>query len=263
MTRPHDSAVRNDEPAAAPSLADLFAQYLHRQTTAQAQGLGYPEPGDEVVPHDAVPVQPVDPQLAWHDALEAARLFQSSAGGWTVPPDWPLLVIAQEPGLALAFALGNFPQLVRNLHPLLSGAPLALRVAPGTPLAAPAVEDWAAGAGDHPQVLLAAGLLRLARHFDRAEDLLARPAPAAWHAAHANELAALAWHAGQGERALALWQAQEPSVPVLFNRGMAALFLDRPADAIPALTQAIAGLPETSAWHHLACLYLALAEVRA
>jgi hypothetical protein len=60
-----------------------------------------------------------------------------------------------------------------------------------------------------------------------------------------------------------LWQAQEASVPVLFNRGMAALFLGRAAQAREPLTQAVAGLPETSAWHHLAQLYLALATARA
>jgi hypothetical protein len=57
-----------------------------------------------------------------------------------------------------------------------------------------------------------------------------------------------------------MWQAQEPSIPVLFNRGMAALFLGQTEAAQEALRQAAAGLPETSAWHHLARLYLTLAD---
>jgi hypothetical protein len=49
---------------------------------------------------------------------------------------------------------------------------------------------------------------------------------------------------------------------VLFNRGMAALFLGESADARAALSRAVALLPESSAWHHLARLYLTLAEAR-
>ncbi len=86
--------------------------------------------------------------------------------------------------------------------------------------------------------------------------------PAAWQAAWANEEAALAWHRGRPEEAAALWQEQPESLPVLFNRGMAALFLGRPGEARAPLSAAIARLPEDSGWHHLACLYLALAEMR-
>jgi len=245
------------EPAGL-SLADLFKQYLRRQAAAQAEGLGFLEPADEAVPYEAVPVQPVDPQLAWNDALACARHFQLQAPACQVPPDWPVLVSSQEPAVALAFSLGNFPQMVRNLQPLLGDEPPALRL-PTDPLPAPGLDDWARGR-DYPQVLLAAGVLRLARHFDRAAELLSAEAPAAWQAARANEQAALAWHRGHGEQALALWQAQPDSVPVLFNRGMASLFLGKIADARDNLSGAIAGLPETSAWHHLACLYLALAR---
>jgi tetratricopeptide (TPR) repeat protein len=250
--------------AAAPALAELFTRYLERQAQAQAQGLGYAEPADEVVPHEAAPAQPVDPQLAWGEAVAVAQHFPGvpAPKGWPVPPDWPGLVAAQEPAVALAFCLGNYPQLVRNLHPLLSGEPAALRQPPGRPLPAAALADWANAQTDYPQALLAAGVLRLARHFDEAADLLhkAGDAPAAWQAVKANEEAALAWHRGRAEEALALWQAQATSVPVLFNRGMAALFLGRRDEAVAALTQAVAPLPDTSAWHHLGHLYLALAS---
>jgi hypothetical protein len=261
MTRSHEPAGR----PAPQALAELFRDYLQRQTAAQAAGLGYAEPTDEAVPHEAVPVQPVDPQLAWHDALAVARSLQPTPlarSAWPVPPDWPALVAQQEPAVALAFALGNFPQLVRNLHPLLSAEPAALRLGPTAPLAVPTLLDWTARQRDYPQVLLAAGLLRLARHFDAAAPLLRGPAPAAWEAVRANEEAALAWHSGQGEQALRLWQEQADSVPVLFNRGMAALFLDRRSEAREALRQAVAGLAETSAWHHLGQLYLTLAQGR-
>jgi hypothetical protein len=255
MTQPNQSQGR-------PSLTDLFTQYLQDQASAHALGLGYAEPADQAVPHEAVPVQPVDPQLAYKDAIVAARhLCPGQVISFIVPPDWPTLVSQQEPAVALAFCLGNFPQLVRNLHILLTREPAALRDGPTQAVAAPGLLAWADQVEPGPQRLLAAGVLRLARQFDRAEQLLADPAPGL-EALHANEQAALAWHRGQAERALALWQQQADSAPVLFNRGMAKLFLGQPADAVADLSAAVAQLPENSAWHHLGQLYLALAQVR-
>jgi hypothetical protein len=246
------------------SLPELFRRYLERQVTAQEAGLGFPEAEGEVVPHEAVPVQPVDPQQAWQDAVGVVSAFlpPGGASAWQVPPEWPTLVAAQEPAVALAFCLGNFPQMVRNLHPLLAGGdPAALRQGSVRPLPAPALLEWTGAQAAWPQVLLAAGVLRLARHFDEASDLLRRAgeAPAEWRPMRANEEAALLWHRGRTEEALAQWQAQPDSVPVLFNRGMASLFLGQSAAARAALSVVVEQLPDTSAWHHLGHLYLALA----
>ena len=53
-----------------------------------------------------------------------------------------------------------------------------------------------------------------------------------------------------------------PRAPaVLFNRGMARLFEGRIAEARPLLQKAIDALPETSGWHALARLYLAVADI--
>src|SRR5437764_1284808 len=83
--------------------------------------------------------------------------------------------------------------------------------------------------------------------------------PAEWTVAWANETAALQWHRGEREQAARSWQALPESVPVLFNRGMAALFLGRPVEARAELRKAVERLPESSGWHHLGRLYLALA----
>jgi hypothetical protein len=259
MTQRHDAGNR----PVGLSLSDLFTQYLHQQVAAQAAGLGYPEPSDEVVPYDATPVQPIDPRLAWEDAVVAAGYL---AGGrvpsLTVPPEWPNLVAAQEPAVAVPFCLGNYPQMVRHLHALLAGEAAALRAAPGRPVTAPALANWARRTHAAPQALLAAGVLRLAGQLDEAEAVLAAAdVPARWQALRDNEAAALTWQRGQAEEALRLWQAQPDSVPVLFNRGLAALSLGRTEDAA-ALTEAVRQLPETSAWHHLGQLYLALAAGR-
>jgi tetratricopeptide (TPR) repeat protein len=258
--------TRTNEPAGRPaplSVAELFAQCLHRQIDAHAQGLGYPEATDEAVPHEAVPVQPVDPLLAWKDAVAVATLLVPAAKvKWAVPAEWPALVAQQEPAVALAFCLGNYPQLVRNLHPLLTREPAALRHVSAQALAQPGLSEWARKPLDGPNRLLAAGVLRLARQLDQAEAMLAETPPEGWQAVHANEVAALAWHRGQAEKALELWQRAPESGPVLLNRGMAALFLGRPVEAVESLRHAVALLPESSAWHHLGQLYLALASAR-
>jgi tetratricopeptide (TPR) repeat protein len=254
-----------------PKLADLMASYLERQMSAQAAGLASPEPVGEVVPFEATPVQPVDPQVAWKEAVVATRSFQGGAdtGSWQAPPEWPMLVSSQEPAAALAFCTGNYPQLVRNLLPLLQAANVArLRPEPGKPLPAPALTAWAdksAQKAQFPQMLLVIGALRLARQFEAAARLIEKhrsSAPAEWRAAWANEEAALAWHQGNAEEAAALWNSQPESVAVWFNRGMAALFLGRPAEARTWLGKAVAELPEAGAWHHLGRLYLTLAEMR-
>jgi len=262
MSHPQES----NRPAALP-LAELFSQYLQRQVSAQGQGLGYPEPTDEVLPYDAVPVQPIDPAVAWEEAHGVLRSFAglNLPRSYPVPPDWPLLVAGHEPAVALAFCLGNFPQLVRNLQPLLAGGDLStLRPAALRSLASAPLLDWAGKQQEVLPLLLAAGTLRLARDYDRAAHLLRQAAQGGpeWQKVLANEEAALAWHRGQGAEALALWRAQEETLPILFNLGMAALFLGRPDEAKGPLTRAVAGLPDSSSWHHLGHLYLALAEAR-
>jgi hypothetical protein len=243
-----------------PPLDELLKRYLQRQA---ASALPEREP-EEVVPYEAAVAQPVDPRLAWNGGLEALRLLVPGVVlDFPVPADWPLLVATPDPMAAVPLATGNFPQLIRRLHPLVHAARLSdLQPAPAAPLPAPDLAAWARRLADRfPAALLALGVARLARHFDRADEIVGHHAtvPRKWHAAWANEESALAWQRGHAEDAYASWQAQSDSPPVLFNRGMAALFLDRPAEARAALEQAVAQLPEAGSWHHLGRLYLALA----
>lgn len=252
----------------APPLSDLLSGYLQRHAAAEAAGLGQPETGD-VVPFEAAPAPPVDPRLAWEETQSVLRLYspQPEKSPLAPPPDWPSLVSSQEPAMALAMCAGNFPQLVRNLHPLLHADNLAaLKPQPAQALSSGPSQDWAIQVGrkpQFPQVLLAIGVLRLARDFDAAAEILQKnekTVPAPWQPAWANEKAALAWHRGQFDEALASWNSQTVSVPVHFNRGMASLFFGRTADAKSCLNQAVAQLPENGGWHHLGRLYLTLAE---
>jgi hypothetical protein len=257
--------------SAPPALAELFAHYLKSQVSANQAGHSFAGASGEVLPYEAVPAQLIDPRLAWNEALAVVPYVhpQATTITWEIPSDWTSLVAAHEPVLALPFCLGNFPQLVRDLQPLLRPIdPGTLRVSAPRPTVAPAVVEWASQAactGQPAQLLMAVAMLRLANQFDHAVELLRQhqfEAPEDWRLARANEEAALAWHRGRTEEARALWLVQAPSVPILFNRGLAALFLNRPAEARSLLQQAADQLPEQTGWHHLARLYLALAESR-
>jgi hypothetical protein len=252
-----------------PNLSELFSRYLERQ--AEACAVGAAADPDEVTAYEAGPVQPIDPKLAWDEALTVFALLDSTVNprGWKAPPGWSGLVAGHEPVVALAMSAANFPQLVRNFHMILQTTDLAaLLPQPGRSVPAPELIAWAddvAGRKEFPKVLLALGALRLAKQLDAAERLARqqdRSVPAEWKAAWENEKAALAWHAGQAEKALTIWQKLSPSVPVLFNRGMAELFLGQTGAGREHLAAAIARIPESSAWHHLGRLYLALAQGR-
>jgi hypothetical protein len=248
----------------------LLRGYLQRQADAHAQGLGVQTSG-EVVPYDAGPVQPIEPRQAWASAVAAAELLvpEGQAKTWKAPPCWATLVAGHEPTVSLSFAVGNFPQLIRDLHPLLQATDLTqFRPANTRPLTVPGLAEWATEVAQKrtPQMVLAVGALRLAHWFDEAEKLLQEHdtgVPASWQPAWANEKAALAWQRGQGDEARRLWQSQPASVPVLFNRGMAALFLGATTEARAPLAQAVAQLPADDPWHHLGRLYMALADIRA
>lgn len=259
-------AQSKDAPQSSLPLEELFRGYLARQIEAQSHGLGFAEPDDEVLPYDAAPVQPIDPQLAWDEARSVLKCFAGLTVpcGLPVPPDWPVLVANHEPAVSLAFCLGNFPQLVRTVQPLLSGGLASYRPRANGAAASPALVEWARGRKEPCEVLLAVGVLRLARDYDEAIQLLntLRNTNEEWAPVAANERGAVAWHAGHFEDALKLWQSQKESLPVLFNRGTALLFLGRPAEARAPLLKAASGLADSNSWHHLAHLYLAMAQAR-
>jgi hypothetical protein len=253
------------------ALPELMAEYLRRQASAHEAGVGLTDAAGEVTPYEAVPVQPVEPRVAWHEAGAAIRCFQGeeATDSWQAPMDWSGLVASHEPAAALAFSAGNFPQLVREIHTLIMTSDLStLRPQMRPALSAPGLAAWAAGflaRKQFPQALLAIGTLRLARQFEEAEELLnsrRQAVPSTLQPAWANEEAALTWHHGDAERALAMWQTQPASAPVLFNQGMAALVLGRAAEARSPLSRAVSQLSDENGWHHLGKLYLALAEMK-
>lgn len=245
-----------------PTLEALMAGYVRRQTEAAALGLA-PGEGAEVTPYEAGPVQPIEPKLAWDEGLAVLPHFGMATKGLTPPTGWVNLVALAEPQVAIAFCVGNYPQLVRDFHKLLQHDDLTkLRPATASPVAVPALADWADNATGFPQSIFALAAHRLAKNFDRAARLMNAEVPAEWQATWDNELASLSWHRGQAEEAIAMWRKQEPTLPVRFNLAMASLFTGRGKMAKADLETVMADLPENTAWHHLARLYHTLCVLR-
>jgi tetratricopeptide (TPR) repeat protein len=256
----HDTSVQ-------PQLADLFSKYLARQAEARADGIVAHD--GEVTPYEVGPVQPLDPKLAWDESLAVLAFHgPKEIKRLKAPPHWSQLVSGHESIMAIAFGVANFPQLMRSFHDILTHADLRT-LRPGYNRAATVeLGPWLEEVGkmqQFPQMLLALGTLRLAKDFDAAASFVRAndaAVPGAWRTAWENEKAAVLWHAGRHEEAREAWGQLEATPPVLFNRGMAALFDGDADSARQHLTAAVAQLPASSAWHHLGRLYLTLAQLR-
>lgn len=255
-----------DRSTRPPSIAALTAGFLGRTADAEALAAAADAIG-EVEPHEVSIGFRAEPGLAWRESLEVLAAFGRSTSPIPAPGDWGGLVVRQEAVAAMPFALGNYPQRVRDVGSLIGATDLG-KLLPEKVESAPAsigLVKWGARHlqdGELPRSLIAAANYRAARDFTRAEEALKGlkvSAGAEWSAVVANEEAAILWHRGEYAKAADRWAKLSDSVPVQFNRGMADLFLGRPG-AVDHLRAAVAGLPDTSAWHHLASLYLALAE---
>jgi hypothetical protein len=235
-------------PFGQPSLEDLMVRFLAARSDAASAAV---EPSEgEVEPHEVAAGFRVDPRAAWTDAT-----IGNTTAPVQLPPDWATLVNQPTSAFAVPMAAGNFPQRVRDLQPLLTKFnPGALRPS-GTETPLPGLSGLRTWVRKNAatQPALAAGLARLIGDFDTAAELL--PADSA------NERAALLWQRGRCEEAAATWTALPDAPAVLFNRGMALLFLGKMAEAKSALRKAVTALPETSGWNALARLYLAVAEI--
>ena len=235
----------------SPTIADLTARLL-----AAADDFGFdPVEDGDVTPHDASLGHRTEPRLAWKhaaSALTAAGVFATNA---TPPSAWANLVARQAPAAWLPFAAGNYPQRVRDLTQVLH--PINATVPAG---AAPSgLEKWATSQTDAAKVI-AAGVCRSAGAYELCERLLNEAAEAPAEVI-ANERAALLWEKGQRTEAAAVW-AKLDTVPARFNRGLASL-ANHDAERAKVLFAAVQSeLPESDPWHHLAGLYLTVAELQ-
>ncbi|MSR52014.1 MAG: hypothetical protein EXS09_01835 [Gemmataceae bacterium] len=254
-------------PSIPPTIAELTAGFLRRTEDAETLIAAADALGD-VEPHEVSVGYRAEPRLAWQESLEVLAAFGLKADPIPAPAEWGSLVARQEGLAALPFALANYPQRVRNLGTLIESGnlrDLLPKSATGAAVATGLLK-WGTRhiqAGNLPHAIIAVANYRAAGDFERANDAYKNLSVATeWQAVVANEEAALLWQQGKHEQAAEAWANLPESVPVLFNRGMSALFLGRFDEAKSALSAAVAGLSEESAWHHLASLYLTLAQMR-
>jgi hypothetical protein len=250
--------------AELPNMNDLFRDFLRSRTAAHAGGL-MPQLAGEVELHDAVPAQSLDPKQAWEEATSVFAHFQTAVD-CVLPTEWPQLILTPEVAIALPFAAGHYPQSVRDIQRLARSLPPAeLSRESATPMPINGIQEWAnrQSAKNSANVLLAVGVLRAARHFDRAAEVLARvekSIPNQLRAAWGNERAALDWASGERAAAAKLWNTLPECAPTQFNRGLAALFSGNKLAARDSFTKAVVGIDDSSGWHHLGRIYLALAS---
>ena len=258
-----------DKPNSQPQLEELLAGFLARRQTERASDI-YASSIAEVEPFDAVPSQSVDARLAWDAATEAVKVLAPGAAKLNkVPTGWANLVANLDSICAMPMAIGCFPQALRDWLPLIRADRLRTTISALRPMSDdPAIASWidsARQSTDPANWLLAAAVLRLSGRSDVASNLLAEKASVIqtiWRNAFVNEEAATAWFTGDAKTAIAKWTSLPDSAVRSFNLGMAELFSDRPESARTHLKSAIDQLNESSAWHHLSRLYLALAEGR-
>ena len=264
--------THNNQTTMSPQLSELFLNFLNRPVNAESLHAEVAALG-KVEPHEVAVGFRAEPRMAWQEGMEAITSQIPAAQVATASPsEWAGMVVRHSSLPALPFAVGNYPQRVRDLTILVQAKDLGklrphgeqteLHSAPGS------IRSWVAKQmqkGDTAVGLAAVGVLRAAQDFDLASEYLQtliKHAKPEWEAVLANEEATILWHRGKAEEAFARWNALPETSVILFNRGMAALFLDRPAVAHESLTKAVKGFADSSAWHHLASLYLAVSEMR-
>lgn len=238
-----------------PSIAELTRGYLERCVT---RPVDVPTAG-LFEPYEVSASFRPEPRMAWNEArfgLTLADTHQSTSE-MAMPNDWNTLVQRRDTIAAVACCVGNFPQLLQDIGPLMSVDDLTMfrPDVPGLPTSEPKLT------GTPTERIVRAALARLEGDFDAAQTWLDSIDDDTMTSLIANERAAVAWHRGDWDTAIAIWNDLPESPMIAFNRGMAALFSGNVTGAIASLGIAVDGLPAESGWQHLANLYLALARI--
>ena len=235
-----------------PTLADLTGRAMASRQNSDTP----PEAFGDVEPHEVLAGIRVDVAAAWADTQLPLTILGVKVSAKSPPADWSAFVEWNPGRLGIPMAAGHFPQRLREVAGLFAAD---LTDAPGSKTSGFAsLQTWidrSRTSGDSGLKMLASGLARelgTTQVSDRGSS-----------AAELNEYAADLWYQGDREGALAVWQTMAASAVASFNLGMALLMLGRAKAAQQHLWDAVATLPDTSGWCHLAALYLSVAQVRA
>ena len=178
----------NRPAAGQPPLAELMARFLGRQSAAAAAGMAAvlarrrrtARSGPGSGGRSEAGVGRSHGRDCLNSAIRRKRM--------KAPADWPTLVAAQPSHTGLAFAAGNFPQMVRDLVPLYRAADESRATLPIRRRPAGRRSRVAAVVTNFRRRCSSSEHCDLARQWDAAEALLNDgTVPAKWTAAWANE----------------------------------------------------------------------------
>jgi hypothetical protein len=230
-----------------PRWQDLLTRMLAQDTPAEMVS--------EVEPYQAQPALGMDLTLTWREALLPALLLSEETVPVSAhfPAAWSA---ARYVDLLTPFpcCIGMAPQFLQQIQALLENSQhffvQTLPVSRPRFTAEPTL--------DSKTVISQLAVARLAGDHDKSRELITQLAVSELQK---NELGAQHWLEGDRDTAAMIWNELPADHPVIaFNQALAALSSKDAKQGKACLQRAIDGFDESTGWHHLSELYLALAE---
>lgn len=209
----------------------------------------------EVEPYQAQPALGFDLTLAWNEALLPGELLADEEPRRTArfPSAWQTARYVTMHG-PFPCCVGMAPQFLQKIDRFLSDSSGFFQQ-DAVSTAGPMIAEVTL---DNKSILSQLAIARLAGDAEQV-DRLVNELPG--ETLQKNERAAQAWLAGDRENARGLWDSLPGDHPVVaFNQGLAALAAGEQERGRACLERAVAGFAESTGWHHLAELYLAVSE---
>lgn len=230
-----------------PRWQDLLARMLEQEHAEV--------PTSEVELYQAQPALGLDLSMAWNEAILPGQLLSEDMPQVSArfPSAWNAV---RHVSFAAPFpcCIGMAPQFLQKIDSILENAQTFFeQELPSMPAGVTAET-----ALDNKTTLSQLAIARLAGDTEQVNRLIA---DLDGETLQKNELAAQLWLAGQRGEAKEAWDNLDGNHPVIaFNQGLAALASQDAARGRERLAKAVSGFDQTTGWHHLAELYLAVAQ---
>lgn len=229
-----------------PRWQDLLAKLIHQDH--------HEAPNSEVELYQAQPALGLDLGIAWSEALLPGELLAEEEPRVSArfPASWNA---ARHINLAAPFpcSIGMAPQFLQKIDAIMENAEAFFQQETvGMPMLSADITL------DNKTPLSQMAIARIAGDAQKIEALIPQ---LDGELLQKNERAAQLWFAGRRDEAREAWDSLDGENPVIaFNQGLAAMAAGDVERGRECLTNAIEGFSESTGWHHLAELYLAVAE---
>ncbi|HQR07804.1 MAG TPA: hypothetical protein PLN21_13335 [Gemmatales bacterium] len=229
-----------------PRWQDLLAKLIHQDH--------HEAPASEVELYQAQPALGLDLGIAWSEALLPGQLLAEEEPRVSArfPASWNA---ARHVTLAAPFpcCIGMAPQFLQKIDAIMENAEAFFQQETvGMPMLSADITL------DNKTPLSQMAIARLAGDANQIERLIPQ---LDGELLQKNERAAQLWFAGRLDEAREAWDNLDGENPVIaFNQGLAAMATGDVERGRECLAIAVEGFPESTGWHHLAELYLAVAD---